>query len=124
MDISYVIDLVHMTQSPEELQIKNGWNGFALSLTIYIPLSIIAFFNESVNGCLFNCEYPSYYLLPRRLALLSAFILAIIAGASRIKEDRYDKWYATGVIFGIIVGVSMFVFLTILGWASKVHGWY
>ncbi len=114
-----------MTQSPEGFQIKNGWNGFALSMKIYVPLSIIAFFNESVNGCLFDCEYPSYYLLPRRLALLSALILVIIAGASRrkINVDVYDKWYATGVIFGIIVGVAMFVFLTIIGWASKIHNW-
>ena len=114
-----------MTQSPEVLQIKNGWNGFALSLKIYIPLSIIAFFNESVNGCLFRCEYPSYYLLPRKLALLSALILLIVAGVSRrkIKEDRYDEWYATGVIFGIIIGVVMFAFLSTLGWASKIHEW-
>ena len=57
--------------------------------------------------------------------MLSALILVIIAGASRrkINLDVYDKWYATGVIFGIIVGVAMFVFLTILGWASEIHGW-
>lgn len=115
-----------MTQSTEVLRTKNGWNGFLLSLKIYIPLSILAFLNESVNGCLFSCEYPSYYLLPRRLALLSALILVIVAGASRrkIKVNQYDEWYATGVIFGIIVGAVVFVFLTMLGWASKIHGWY
>ena len=111
--------MVHMTQSHENLPKKKGWNGFALTLKIYIPLSIISFLNESVNGCsnfFGECEYPSYYLLPRVLAVLSALILLIVAGESRGKPETHEKGYAWGILSGTIIGFAMFVFFSSIGW--------
>ena len=109
-----------MTQSHENLPKKNGWNGFALTLAIYIPLSIISFFNESANGCFMrDCEYPSYYLLPRVLAVLSALILLIVAGESRGKPETYEKGYAWGILSGAIIGFAMFVFFSAIGWLRE-----
>ncbi|MBG45642.1 MAG: hypothetical protein CMB76_03890 [Euryarchaeota archaeon] len=109
-----------MAKSLEKLDIKNGWNGFALTLTIYIPLSIISFLNESVNGCFMrDCEYPSYYLLPRVLAVLSALILLIVAGESRGKPETHERGYAWGILSGTIIGFAMFVFFSAIGWLRE-----
>ncbi len=100
---------------------KGGYNGFALAMIIFIPLSIISFFNESANGC-FNifggCEPPpSYYHYPRVLALVSTFSLLLLAlpRPDSRKSETHGNKYPLGIIPGVILGIIIFMFSSILG---------
>ena len=110
--------MVHMTQSHENLPKKKGWNGFTLSLKIFVPLSIISFFNESANGqfCMWGgCEpSPFYYHLPKIIALCFTCILLFLSDSSREKLE--EKGYANGILFGMIIGVLIFFFASVIGW--------
>ena len=62
-----------MAQSCKFVAKKNAWDGLGLAMKIYLPLSIISFFNEAINGqfCMWHeCDYPPYYAVPRILAML------------------------------------------------------
>ena len=39
-----------MAQSRKFVAKKNAWDGLGLAMKIYLPLSIISFFNEAING--------------------------------------------------------------------------
>ena len=109
-----------MTQGRENSHKKGGREGFALALKIFVPLSIISFFNESANGqfCMWGgCEPPPfYYHLPKIIALCSTFVLLFISDSSRGKPEQ--KGYSGGILFGLIIGVLMFVIVSVIGWTQ------
>ncbi len=111
-----------MAQSHEFVVKKNAWDGLALAMKIYLPLSIISFFNEAINGqfCMWHeCDYPPYYAVPRILAMLFGLILLITAGVSRAKLETHKKGYAWGLVLGVIIGIAMFLFISALGWLQS-----
>ena len=87
-----------MAHGRENSHKKSSGDGFALSLKIFIPISIISFFNESANGqfCMWGgCEpSPFYYHLPKIIAMCSIFVLLYISDSSREKPER--KGYSWG----------------------------
>ena len=48
-----------MAQSRKFVAKKNAWDGLGLAMKIYLPLSIISFFNEAINGqfCMWTRGY-------------------------------------------------------------------
>ena len=111
-----------MAQSHEFVVKKNAWDGLALAMKIYLPLSIISFFNEAINGqfCMWTeCDYPPYYAVPRILAMLFGLILLITAGVSRAKLETHKKGYAWGLVLGVIIGIAMFLFISAVGWMQS-----
>ena len=111
-----------MAQVRENSHKKGSGDGFALSLKIFVPLSIISFFNESANGqfCMWGgCEPPPfYYHLPKIVALCSIFVLLFISDSSREKPEQ--KGYSGGILFGLVIGVLMFVIVSVMGWTQGV----
>ena len=100
-----------MAQSRKFVAKKNAWDGLGLAMKIYLPLSIISFFNEAINGqfCMWHeCDYPPYYAVPRILAMLFGLILLITAGVSRVKLETHKKGYAWGLVLGVIIELQCF----------------
>ncbi len=121
-NISYSIEKKIMARTRIKVVRKGGYNGFALAMIIFIPLSIISFFNESANGC-FNifggCEPPPwYYHYPRFFALVSTFFLLLLAFLawpdSRNSETLEDN-YPWGIIPGVILGIIILMVSSTLG---------
>ena len=103
---------------------KEFWAGFMLLLTIYLPLSIISYFNESVNGyfCFGGSDCaspPPYYHLPRLIALISTGYFLGLALNERGDSGNHGVGYAKGVFLGIVLGVLMFIMLSIAGWVQE-----
>ena len=109
-----------MTKSRENLHKKERLQGFTLSLKIFVPLSIISFFNEFANGqfCMWGgCEpYPFYYHYPKIIALCFTCILVFLSDSSREKPE--EKGYANGILVGMIIGVLMFLLASVIGWTQ------
>ena len=120
-NISYSIEKKIMARTQIKVVRKDGYNGFALAMIIFIPLSIISFFNESANGqfCMWGgCEPPpSYYHYPRVLALVSTFSLLLLAlpRSDSRKSGTHGNNYPLGIIPGVILGIIIFMFSSILG---------
>ncbi|MBJ64582.1 MAG: hypothetical protein CMB55_07310 [Euryarchaeota archaeon] len=101
---------------------KGGYNGFALAMMIFVPLSVISFFNELANGC-FNifggCEPPPlYYHYPRFFALVFAFfllLLAFLAWPDSRNSETHEDNYPWGIIPGVIFGGFLFILSSVLG---------
>ena len=103
---------------------KEFWSGFMLLLTIYLPLSIISYFNESINGyfCFggWDCAPPPpYYHTPRLIALISTIYFLGLALNERGESGNHGVGYAKGVFLGIVLGVLMFIMLSIAGWMQE-----
>lgn len=103
---------------------KEFWAGFMLLLTIYLPLSIISYFNESINGyfCFGGSDCaspPPYYHLPRLIALISTGYFLGLALNERGDSGNHGVGYAKGVFLGIVLGVLMFIMLSIAGWMQE-----
>ena len=97
--------------------------GFMHPLKVFFPLSIISYFNESVNGyfCFegWDCAPPPpYYPLPKLIALFSMIFFLGLALKERFKSGNNGAGYAIGVFVGVVVGVLMFILLSGAGWAS------
>ena len=102
---------------------KEFWAGFMHPLKLYLPLSIISYFNESINGyfCFegWDCAPPPpYYPLPKLIALFSLIFFLGLALKERVKSKNNDAGYAIGVFLGVVVGVLMFIFFSGAGWAQ------
>jgi len=102
---------------------KEFWEGFMHPLKLYLPLSIISYFNESINGyfCFEGWECappPPYYPLPKLIALFSLIFFLGLALKERVKSRNNDPGYAIGVFLGVVVGVLMFIFFSGAGWAQ------
>jgi hypothetical protein len=102
---------------------KEFWAGFMLLLTIFLPLSIISYFNESINGyfCFggWDCAPPPpYYHLPRIIALISTIFFLGLALNERGGSGNHGFGYAKGVFCGVVLGVLMFIMFSGAGWAS------
>lgn len=102
---------------------KGFWAGFMLLLTIFLPLSIISYFNESINGyfCFggWDCAPPPpYYHFPRLIALVSTGYFLGLALNERGDSGNHGVGYAKGVFLGVVVGVLMFILFSAAGWAS------
>ena len=102
---------------------QSGLNGFLLTLKVFLPLSIISYFNESVNGyfCMWGgCEPPPvYYHLPRIVAILSALFFVLLAWDKRGHSETHEGSYSWGVFTGTILGVLMFIVLSGIGWVQE-----
>ena len=98
---------------------KEFWEGFMHPLKLYLPLSIISYLNESINGCFWGCPpYPPYYHLPRLIAFMSIFFFLGLALEERGESGKHGVGYAKGVFLGVIFGGLMFLFFTGAGWAQ------
>ena len=95
---------------------KEFWEGFMHPLKLYLPLSIISYLNESINGCFWGClPYPPYYHLPRLIAFISIFFFLGLALNERGESGNHGVGYAKGVFLGVVFGVLMFLFLSFFG---------
>ena len=98
---------------------KEFWGGFMHPLKLYLPLSIISYLNESINGCFWGCpSYPPYYHLPRLIAFISIFFFLGLALNERGESGDHGVGYAKGVFLGVVFGVLMFIFFSGAGWAQ------
>ena len=102
---------------------KEFWKGFICPLKLYLPLSIISYFNESINGyfCFegWDCAPPPpYYHLPKLIALFSLIFFLGFALKERFDSRNNDGGYAIGIFLGVVVGVLMFIFFSGAGWAQ------
>ena len=102
---------------------KEFWEGFMHPLKLYLPLSIISYFNESINGyfCFEGWECappPPYYPLPKLIALFSLIFFLGLALEERGESGKHGVGYAKGVFLGVIFGVLMFLFFTGAGWVQ------
>ena len=99
---------------------KEFWAGFMLLMTIYLPLSIISYFNESINGCFWGCPpFPPYYHLPRLIALVSTGYFLGLALNERGDSGNHGVGYAKGIFLGVVFGVLMFIFFSGAGWVQE-----
>ena len=99
---------------------KEFWEGFMHPLKLYLPLSIISYLNESINGCFWGCPpYPPYYHLPRLIALISTGYFLGLALNERGDSGNHGVGYAKGVFLGVVLGVLMFIMLSIAGWVQE-----
>tara|TARA_B100000900_G_scaffold120118_1_gene101423 strand:- start:299 stop:793 length:495 start_codon:yes stop_codon:yes gene_type:complete len=105
-----------------QLQKENSWNGFIRPLKLFIPLSIISFYNESINGyfCMWGecAPPPPYYYFPRIIALIAVIFFFNMAWQERGESEYRGSGYAWGMFFGVIFGFLMFFVLSVMGWAS------
>ena len=98
---------------------KEFWEGFMHPLKLYLPLSIISYLNESINGCFWGCPpYPPYYHLPRLIAFMSIFFFLGLALNERGEYGDHGAGYSKGVFLGVVFGVLMFIFFSGAGWAQ------
>ena len=98
---------------------KEFWEGFMHPLKLYLPLSIISYLNESINGCFWGCPpYPPYYHLPRLIAFMSIFFFLGLALNERGEYGGHGAGYSKGVFLGVVFGVLMFIFFSGAGWAQ------
>ena len=102
---------------------KEFWEGFMHPLKLYLPLSIISYFNESINGyfCFEGWECappPPYYHLPRIFTFISIFFFLGLALNERGESGDHGVGYAKGVFLGVVFGVLMFIFFSGAGWAQ------
>ena len=99
---------------------QSGSNGFILTLMVFVPLSIVSYLNESVNGyfCMWGpCEPPpAYYHLPRIAAFCSTLFFIVYALGNRGDSETHKGSFAWGVFAGVIFGPLMFIILSVLGW--------
>tara|TARA_X000000368_G_scaffold397063_1_gene365855 strand:+ start:115 stop:660 length:546 start_codon:yes stop_codon:yes gene_type:complete len=104
----------------EQLRTDDGWEaGFFRPLKLFLPLSIISFFNESINGvfCIWGpCSSPpSYYLLPKLIAFISIFPFLMLVLQERGESAKHGEGYGKGVFWGVVVGFLMFILLSVWG---------
>ena len=93
--------------------------GFAIPLAIIIPISIMSYYNEVENGCIFfgfpgesRCPPdPPGYGVPRGLFCMSNFGFLIYAG---LQYER-NPVRTLGMAYGTIAGVLIFFIATISG---------
>ena len=102
---------------------KEFWEGFMHPLKLYLPLSIISYFNESINGyfCFGGWDCPSpppYYHLPRIFTFISIFFFLGLALNERGESGDHGIGYAKGVFLGVVFGVLMFIFFSGAGWVQ------
>ena len=98
---------------------KEFWEGFMHPLKLYLPLSIISYLNESINGCFWGCPpYPPYYHLPRLIAFMSIFFFLGLALNERGESGSHGAGYSKGVFLGVVFGVLMFIFFSGAGWVQ------
>ena len=99
---------------------KEFWEGFMHPLKLYLPLSIISYFNESINGCFWGCPpYPPYYNLPRIIAFISIFFFIGLALNERGDSGNHGVGYAKGIFLGLVLGVLMFIMFSGAGWVQE-----
>ena len=103
---------------------KEFWAGFMLLLTIFLPLSIISYFNESINGyfCFegWDCAPPPpYYHFPRLIALVSTIYFLGLALNERGDSGNHGVGYAKGIFLGLVLGVLMFIMFSGAGWVQE-----
>ena len=103
---------------------KEFWAGFMLLLTIFLPLSIISYFNESINGyfCFggWDCAPPPpYYHFPRLIALVSTIYFLCLALNERGDSGNHGVGYAKGVFLGVVVGGLIFIMFSGAGWVQE-----
>ena len=99
---------------------KEFWAGFMHPLKLYLPLSIISYFNESINGCFWGCPpYPPYYHLPRLIAFVSTIYFLGLALNERGDSGNHGVGYAKGVFLGLVLGVLMFIMFSGAGWVQE-----
>ena len=105
-----------------QLQKENSWNGFIRPQKLFLPLSIISFYNESINGyfCMWGecTPPPPYYHFPRIIALIAVIFFFGMAWQERGESEKRSKGYAWGMFFGVIFGFLMFIVLSVMGWIS------
>ena len=105
-----------------QLQKENSWNGFIRPQKLFLPLSIISFYNESINGyfCMWGecTPPPPYYHFPRIIALIAVIFFFGMAWQERGESGNRSKGYAWGMFFGVIFGFLMFIVLSVMGWVS------
>ena len=113
-------ELIYLEGKQDDDNRQGGLNGFILTLKVFLPLSIVSYFNESVNGyfCMLGpCETPPlYYHLPRMAALGSAIFLLMFAWGNRGNSETHKGSFAWGVFGGVIIGFLMFIILSAIGW--------
>ena len=98
---------------------KEFWAGFMHPLKLYLPLSIINYLNELINGCFWGCtSYPPYYHLPRLVAFISIFFFLGLALNERGESGSHGAGYSKGVFLGVVFGVLMFIFFSGAGWVQ------
>ena len=93
--------------------------GFAIPLAIIIPISIMSYYNEVENGCIFfgfpgesRCPPdPPGYRTPTTLFCMSNFGLLICAGMLY----KRNPVRTLGMAYGAIAGVLSFFIATIFG---------
>ena len=112
------IEKISTLSSPSH---KGAGAGFFRPLKFFLPLSIISFFNESINGvfCLgvSQCgSVPSYYSLPKLIAFISIIPFLMLVLQERGDSAKYGKGYGKGVFWGTVAGILMFLLLSALGW--------
>ena len=100
-----------------QLQKENSWNGFIRPQKLFLPLSIISFYNESINGyfCMWGecTPPPPYYHFPRIIALIAVIFFFGMAWQERGESENRSKGYAWGMFFGVIFGFLMFIVLSL-----------
>ena len=113
-------ELIYLEEKQHDDNRQGGLNGFILTLMVFLPLSIVSYFNESVNGyfCMWGpCGTPPpYYHLPRIAALGSTMFLLIFAWDNRGNSETHKGSFAWGVFSGVIIGSLMFIILSAIGW--------
>ena len=93
--------------------------GFAIPLAIIIPISIMSYYNEVENGCIFfgfpgesRCPPdPPGYRTPTTLFCMSNFGFLICAGMLY----KRNPVRTLGMAYGTIAGVLIFIIATISG---------
>ncbi|MAV44459.1 MAG: hypothetical protein CMA30_08315 [Euryarchaeota archaeon] len=100
--------------------------GISISLMLYIPLSIISYFNEVQNACFDpftnSCpQPPGYYHLPKFAALFLTFHLLRHAWREREDQGNHERDLSKGLALGTIIGFFMFFIFTMGGFWGWEH---
>ncbi len=113
-------ELIYLEGKQHDDNRQGGLNGFILTLKVFLPLSIVSYFNESVNGyfCMWGpCGTPPpYYHLPRLAALGYTIFIIMFAWGNRGDSETHKGSFAWGVFIGVIIGSLMFIILSAIGW--------
>ena len=117
------IEAVSMQDPQQHRRKKEGGSGFLLTMKVFFPLSVLSYLNESVNGsfCMWgDCAPPPfYYHFPRVIGLCVAVAFLLHAWGHRGTSDTHEGSFAWGVFAGVIIGVLMFMVLSIVGWLQE-----